>query len=176
MFRKILITLVSATALSGAGAVPALAVSPPSTAGSVGISAQVVAAETISLTGLSNISFPTTPAGETVTATDAENYTVATAGVVGTGYTLEISATASSMAGNGNAYGASIPNTDVTIVETNASAGQFTLPSGGTYEIGSTTTTPSSNTYSENWQLAIPAGQTPGGYGEQVTYLAMANS
>ena len=176
MFTRIIITAAAAAAAAGLAGAPALASgTPPSSGGSVTVSAPVVAAETISLTGLSpTITFPTTTAGDTATVTGAENYTVTTTGV-GSGFTLTL-APGGTQLNHGGYPPTTIPNSDLSVTETDNSPGTYTFSGGTPLTLADTSTTPESLTYMENWALAIPAGQLPGTYTEGFTYLALANS
>ncbi|HEX3959898.1 MAG TPA: hypothetical protein VHZ03_25225 [Trebonia sp.] len=161
MFKCTLIAVSAAAALSAAGAVPALASGSPSSSGAnVNISATVNGTETLSLTGLSStITFPAATAGNTVTATSAENYTVSLAD--GSGYTLTIAPAANLSDSSGD----TIPNSDLSIDETTLATGGWNSP--GPVNLGN------GNTIAGTEPVILDQESTGSASG---SYLALANS
>jgi YVTN family beta-propeller protein len=153
---------------SGDGTVSVI--SPPSTSGSVTANATV--SEGVSLTGLSGtITFPPANPGTTATATRAEAYTAATNDTAG--YTVTLAASGSGLV---LASGGSIPNTDLTVTETGASPVSQTFGAGsGSILTTAQTHAPSSDNYTEDWALAIPATAAASTYSESFVYLALGN-
>ncbi len=177
MFKRALVAVTAATALSGAAAVPALAAT-PSSGGSVSLNATVASSESITLTGLaSTIDFPgPTQAGEATVRGDAESYTVTEDG--GSGYTLTITPSATSLS---DGSGDTIPNSGLSVTENNFSpAHTFDFSGDTAVTIGNVLTDPETNdvttNYSESWTLVVPVNTPGGSYSETVTYLALADS
>jgi hypothetical protein len=142
----------------------------PSSNGSVSATATVN--QVVSLTGLSGtITFPATNPGSTATADAAEAYTTATNDPAG--YTLTLTAGGSALTAAG---GASIPNTNLTVTETGAYPGSQTFGSAsGAALTLAHTAAPSTDSYSENWALAIPGSAVASTYSESFVYLVLGN-
>jgi hypothetical protein len=178
MFKRALVAVMAAAALSGAAALPALAAA-PSSGGGVSINATVAYSETIELTGLTpTIDFPgPTPAGEATVRGDAESYTVTEDG--GSGYTLTITPSATGLS---DGSGDTIPNTnDLSVTENDFTpAHTFDFSGDTAVTIDHELTDPESGdvttNYSESWTLVVPLDTPGGSYNETVTYLALADS
>ena len=184
--KKLLITIVGTLALLCFGAaVPALAQSCGGGDGvsqsSCGATATVTVPSTISITGVTDVSFPDTAAGQTALAPDAENYTVTTNNA--DGYTLTLTGSDGTACGQpgfsapSTLGGNCIPNQgNLSITETGAGAGASPGLDGADITQINATQNPSTDSYSEDWSLAIPSDAAWGDYTEDFTYLAQANS
>jgi len=142
----------------------------PSSGGSVTANATVNQA--VSLTGLTGtITFPAANPGTTSTANAAEAYTAFTSDPAG--YTLTLAAGGSALTSSG---GGSIPNNDLSVTETSSHPGTqtFGAASGAVLTLAQTTAA-SSDSYSENWALAIPSGTAATTYSESFVYLVLGN-
>jgi hypothetical protein len=128
--------------------------------------------QAVTLTGLAGtITFPAANAGSTATATGAEAYTAATNDPAG--YTLTVAPSGSALVSAG---GGSIPNTDLTVTETAAGPGSQTFgPGSGAILTLAQTSAASSDSYAENWALAIPGTAAASSYSESFVYLVLGN-
>jgi len=165
--RKSIILAGSALAVAAVvgTAGPALASGSP-----VNVSASVNSNTT--LTGITGaITFPAGNAGDTKTVLHAEQYTASSNSAAG--YALTISPSSDHMAGPG---GAALDNSNLqTTTSVNGGAGtmwNWNAENGG-FEFDRSA--PSTDTFSEDWSLMIPANQAAGAYTETWTYLLVAN-
>ena len=174
-FHRTLIVAAAVAGLTGIAAAPALAAGPPPASSGVSVNATVAAAESITLSGItSTITFPTVQAGSTSLASNAENYTVSIqGGLTDDGYTLQIEPAQGFLA---DGTGDQIANSNITVTETGANPGTRTFSGTTPLVIADTTTGPATDTYSENWALAVPASAGAGSYSEPMSYVAMANA
>jgi hypothetical protein len=142
----------------------------PSSGGDVTANATVNQA--VSLTGLTGtISFPAANPGSTSTATGAEAYTAFTNDP--NGYTLTLAAGGSALT---SPSGGSILNTGLSVTESGASPGTQTFgPASGAVLTLAKTSAPSTDSYSENWSLAIPGDAAATTYSESFVYLVLGN-
>ena len=114
---------------------------------------------------------PAANAGSTATATGAEAYTAATNDPAG--YTLTVAASGTGLVSAG---GGSIPNADLTVTETAAGPGSQTFgPGSGAILTLAQTSAASSDSYAENWALAIPGTAAASSYSESFVYLVLGN-
>jgi len=186
--RKLLIAamMVLGVLVGLVAAVPAFATCAPGSGDAVNACAAVP--QSITLTGLTaDIDFGSVSPGTTGTVTGAEAYTASTNDskgydltVTGSGPTLPCSVGMSGGGFCGTLGGGSadvLPNkNDLTITETASAAG--TLLPGNAASSGVTiqaTTSASSNSYSEDWALSVPATQEADSYTETFTYKLQAN-
>ena len=107
--------------------------------------------------------------GQTAAITGAEAYTVGTNDQAG--YTLTTTAGQPAFTDGGS--GATIPDSAWVVTETGAHTNAYNPTTSG-FTVG-TTTGAGSDSYSENWSLAIPSGQVAGSYTNSLTYLAIGN-
>lgn len=195
-------------AVTGAAAIAALAIAVPASAGTTPpdcstspgcmISMTVTVPESLSLTGITNVAFPTTPGGQTATVTNAQTYVASTNNP--TGYTLQLSADGGSLGqcnggsgqpcfiahNPGSGPNFNIPDqNNLVVTETGTHSGeQITqwncqtgcgVPNENTINTTTAPTTGSGDTYTENYALSIPSSSAPGAYQGDAFYLLTAN-
>lgn len=169
--RKLIIALAAAIGIGGAifAAVPAMAACTPGTGDAVNECASV--SSELTLTGLTSaIDFGNVQIGQTNAVTGAEAYSVTTNNP--DGYTLTITPADDGLeTADQNAL---IPNTDISVIETDTNPGTYTFSSTNTVQVGADSN-PGTDSYAENWSVKVPASQAPGDYSQTFTYAVVAS-
>jgi hypothetical protein len=144
----------------------------PALAAGTPVSVSATVGQSITLTGLStSVAFPTTVPGQTASITGAESYSVGTNDQAG--YTLTETAGTNAFMDGGSATIPTSPNWVVAVTGPGVtiSFSPTTTPKTVTAPAAAT----SGDAYTENWSLAIPAGQPAGAYTDSLVYLAIGN-
>lgn len=153
-----------------------IGIASPALASDNPVTANATVNESLTVSGFSpTINFPPGNDGDTVTATNAEQYTVVTNSL--NGVTINLETLTGQMADNMEA----IPNSDLSIDEIGDSATQkhivlTNLNAPNTIIPLYASDTAGTTNFKENWNLSIPANEPASDYHESFDYNIIPNS
>ena len=161
---------VKTTITSLAVMVPALAMTTPALASGTPVSVNASVQSELTVSGITpTITFPLGSDGQTVTAVNAESYSVQTNDTNGVTVIIQPS---NSFLADGSAQ---IGNAAMSVVEKNQAPTTYPFSDGATITVYNGQATSAVN-FAEDWKLNIPSSAIPGNaYAEGFTYQVIGN-